>query len=484
MKPIPTTLRTLLVALALGTVGLGRAQVPLGDTFAADERGAALFAYLVDEAQVATLQRLYDRVREALSDGIASLNADLPDGPLSPHRPTDGTCVYLVGTGGTTPRLDGGGDLLTVRRDPFVQPDAHPAAERIVGWWSSDNDVYVIDEFDLVSLAMSLRAWRQRPDFAVGLSAADFDAAWRAAYGYRVSLYGEPRQPESTAVPHGHLVAYHALSQLPLGSVIRSVRLSRDDRRVEVVVESPDSGFLTMHFVAVDFDRLPTITDALEQLPDTASAAVVMSWGLVDCLLAAGYEALPPDSGHASIMAYFAAAVQQAPGFVGLARELCRGFEGAEAEPLLGLGEGRTCDDATPEELTGLAAVIAVAGFSERARAAIEWEAIVGPHAYFAAAGNQGLGFPMPPAAWPEVTGVEACAREGEGGAFQDRATFSNAGSFDPDESLVRALGAWFVSPEAHSVTGEALGYWGTSFAAPTAALRFLAREFVSLTCP
>src|SRR5690606_36632414 len=60
----------------------------------------------------------------------------------------------------------------------------------------------------------------------------------------------------------------------------------------------------------------------------------------------------------------------------------------------------------------------------------------------FASAGNQGLPFSMPLAAWPSIVGVEACTRD------QGRSSFSNAASLAPrvSDQSVRALGAWFAT--------------------------------------
>ncbi len=197
--------------------------------------------------------------------------------------------------------------------------------------------------------------------------------------------------------------------------------------------------------------------------------------------MAAGYEALPPDSDYGSIMEYFAAAIRAQPDFVEFARGLCWIFDDAGAGQLLELAEGQSCEDLPEKQVVGLAAVTAVAGFSEFAVGPdqIVWDPDPGCHVYFAAAGNQGLGFPMPPASWSGVRGVEANVL-GE----TNKASFSNVGSVTPVDDQVRALGAWFVSPEVHSTDEVPLGYWGTSFAAPTAALQYLSVADQPENCP
>jgi subtilisin family serine protease len=102
-----------------------------------------------------------------------------------------------------------------------------------------------------------------------------------------------------------------------------------------------------------------------------------------------------------------------------------------------------------------------------RAQEAVGWSGQPGGVRYFAAAGNQGFAFPMPPAAWPGVIGVEACS-----GTSMERDTrFSNRGTTTASvaQPAHRARGAYFASPEA--LDGAALVYWGTSFAAPSAAV-------------
>ena len=471
------------IALVLvATSSVVTAQGTLNVTLAADARGAALFEELLQDSD--HLVARYAEVRRAMSDGLRALGAELSD-----KLPTTGICVHLVGTSGATPRLDGGGDVLAAMGDRFdpQRANAHPSQERILEYHDGTH-LYVIDEFSIEALAVLLRGLIGRADVAqhFGLS-PDVDPLWQATYGYRIALVGDPEQPESTSVPHGHLVAYHLLSQLPQNSMIQNVRMSPNERRVEVDVQHGESSLMKIHFVAMEFARLSTIPIALNELPDDGSAAVVLSWGLVDCLLAAGYAALPAESGFETIMEYFAAAVRAMPDFEGYLRDVCRAFDEARYGHLLGFTQGQSCNNAPAEHLVGLATVIAVAGFSELARAQVEWELAPEQHRYFAAAGNQGLGFPMPPAAWPEVVGVEACAAEvDENGnpsasPYSTKASFSNVGPFAGTDAA-RALGAWFQTPEVRS-DGEPLGYWGTSFAAPTAALRYLATESQTETC-
>ena len=307
-------------------------------------------------------------------------------------------------------------------------------------------------------------------------------------YGYRVRPQGDPHpdpapQPEAASVPHGHLVAYHLLSQLPVGTQIEDVRMPGADR-LEIVVRDPQRVQTSIHLVGIDFDDFYSIRAGLVAVPNDDDAVVVLSWGLVDCELAAAYARLPEDPSVTTIMEFFGAALHAVAGeLVDFAELLCVEFEKAGKVDLLDIPQGQDCATVAPEHLVGLAAVVAVAEFSEAAFAALDWtpdEATT----HFAAAGNQGLGFPMPPASWSEIVGVEACADLADGSSPPDKASFSNVGSMPFDDHWTRALGAWFQTPEVHPMSNAPLGYWGTSFATPTAALRNVAVGFNTRTCP
>lgn len=455
----------------LATSSVVAAQGTLAATHASDERGAALLEFLLANDDLR--DDLYARVRGALTEGMRIL------APLPAHEvPAAGVCAYLVGTGGSTPRLDGGGDLLAAIGGLFDRTRAfmHPSIERVHGYPHQGPALVIVDEFSLEALAVSLRRFIEH---GIDADIGGDDPLWEATYGYRISLRGEePRQPESTRVPHGHLVAYHALSQLPRGSRITGVTMP-NDRRVEVDVYNADFGELAVHFVDIDFDDIASIRDGLSEATNVADAALVLSWGMVDCELAARYAALPADSSIDTIMEFLVAALREdATAFESLARRLCAAFVGPMPQAL-DLPTGTTCQDVPIGYLVGLAPIVAVAGFSDLARAGLDPHPVAG-RSYFAAAGNQGLGFPMPPASWPEVIGVEACAADTFGSPLPDRASFSNVGAVGDGEAPSLALGAWFVTPEVRTDEYGAgdpshLGYWGTSFAAPTAALRFIA---------
>lgn len=461
---------SVIAVVLLATSSVVAAQGALAATHASDARGAALLEFLLANDDVRS--DLYVRFRSALTEGMRIL------APLPAHEvPPAGVCAYLVGTGGSTPRLDGGGDLLAAVGGPFERTRAfmHPSIERLHGYPHQGPALVIVDEFSLEALAVSLRRFIEH---GVNARIGAYDPLWEATYGYRISLRGEPRHPESTWVPHGHLVAYQALSQLPRNSRITGVTMP-NDRRVEVDVYNAEFGELAVHFVDIDFDDIGSIRDGLSEATSVGDAALVLSWGLVDCELAARYAALPADSSIDTIMEFLVAALREDDtAFESLARRLCAAFVGPMPQAL-DLPTDTTCESVPIEYLVGLAPIVAVAGFSDLARDGLDPHPVAG-RSYFAAAGNQGLGFPMPPASWPEVIGVEACAADTNGSPLPDRASFSNVGSLGDGEAPSLALGAWFVTPEVRTDEYGAgdpshLGYWGTSFAAPTAALRYIA---------
>lgn len=83
-----------------------------------------------------------------------------------------------------------------------------------------------------------------------------------------------------------------------------------------------------------------------------------------------------------------------------------------------------------------------------------------------AAAGNESLPFPLPPASFRCVIGVAASLTSDPG----TRASWSNRGGFTVDDDRTE-LGAFFRTGRHGDGEGEELFYGGTSFAAPLAAL-------------
>lgn len=389
-------------------------------------------------------------------------------------------CAYLVGTGGN-PRVDGGGNLLALAPAFLATTEGHAAGRsdyRIVSEPVTRPTLYILDDFHIESLLHSLSV-RLKEDVISVDEVDGFQDLWRALVGYVLDL--DAVSDVEVSISHGHLVAFHALAQLPERTVIQDVsrRSASGADRLVLTMRVGASPTFEVHLVDIDFDDLESIGEAMRTVgspPENTVHVVNMSWGLVDCALARAYDADgatstdEPASEYDSLAAYLRAALEESQGFLEKVAELC-----VELQPLLAdrLGlddpDDLRCDD--PHVLASLGTAAVVADVSSRARSVLD-DSVASEVAYFVAAGNQGLAFPMPPAGWTGFVGVEACALGSPG-----RSSFSNAGSsIDAQGGTVRALGAWFdvdlvaIDEASGSLLGP-LGYWGTSFAAPTAAM-------------
>lgn len=383
-------------------------------------------------------------------------------------------CVELVGTG-TKPRLDGGGDLLTVL-DRQEDRDRLTSGVPARGLPDGHTEFVVIDEFDLLALTVSLDLHRRlQPQSGLFTSNVldDGDRShWRPFYGFRLDVV-DPRAPEATVVPHGHLVAFHALAHFGRAEIVDVILES--ERHAIVSLATQDDRTVRLHLLDVDFDDVATIREAVRTVPSLGGphgpvpTFVIMSWGLVDCALADRYAAegsTTPVGEFDNLADYLAAVFAASDGtaVATLLRGLCEAVEPIVA-PII--GGGFTCTNASPAQLAEIGSIGVLAEMDVRAQEAVGWSGQPGGVRYFAAAGNQGFAFPMPPAAWPGVIGVEACS-----GTSMERDTrFSNRGTTTASvaQPAHRARGAYFASPEA--LDGAALVYWGTSFAAPSAAV-------------
>lgn len=384
-------------------------------------------------------------------------------------------CASLPGTGGV-PRVDGGGNP---RMDggygahpgdwggtlfapfppmnpslwPYAATDGHEVAFPLaVAVGRPQTRMAVIDAFDVYVFE------------AVG-NDAELDAAelWTILIA---DLLGG--RVEASPVPHGNLVLYHllALWAHPDGLHVR-LREAGNHRVLLVRARTWDRE-VELHLLEITYGDVSTIDDAMQAARALGDVVVVASWGLVDCALAAGYHAEAEEgrasaSAPATFAAYLAAALEASSEAAELMESLCAAFK-VEIHEAIGPVD---CSDPSSR---GLLTVAALAQMDVWARGAVGWDAF-GDTVVFASAGNQGLPFPMPPAAWPGVVGVEACMA-GEPG---QRAEFSNVGAIGLSrEFSARALGAWFATP-ARGSSSETLGYWGTSFAAPAAAAAYAA---------
>ena len=92
---------------------------------------------------------------------------------------------------------------------------------------------------------------------------------------------------------------------------------------------------------------------------------------------------------------------------------------------------------------------------------------------YVASAGNFGLGYPMYPAAWPEVVGVSSQNAAEPAGFEPEKSGFSNSGE-------VMAPGAVYLLGSSDAAGTRVIGYAGTSFSAPVVSL-FTALDLMAL---
>lgn len=383
----------------------------------------------------------------------------------------DDLCGYIGGSGGTS-KLDGGGWLATLNPRDFDQV-RDPVTIDVAAALFREPPVrlVVIDEFELQALAFAIGALQDRP-FAHPFVASGLATSMEAGL----------------EVAHGHLVAHHVAALLNQ----RGFRLSPSTelqvreaaQRLRLTFERDDGTSVAVDLYDAEFDRLESLEAALVEVAVSASidgpAAVVLSWGLTGCALRDSYtwwEARPAGSASAAVfprLSDFAVAVTSAydgfitaTGAIPVTRTIC---DAVSAFSRSGAGGSDDLECGNLEVRASVATTVLFASY-----AAIAEEALGGAsstraatmsdaHLYFAAAGNDGLPYPMPPASFDGIVAVAACKPTGP-----ERAWFSNEGDHDEDGIEAIALGAWF--PVRFRAEDLRLGYWGTSFAAPLAAL-------------
>jgi hypothetical protein len=369
------------------------------------------------------------------------------------------TCARLLGAGGSS-KLDGGGNLVAASPTFFERGMVVEPTDIVAGLTPSPaiGTIVIVDHFDLGSLKDSLSA----------MSSHDRGALWNAFYA------------ADSNVPHGHLVAYHALAHLDWTELELPSNQSGNDR-LEFTLKFGTADVVQVRLAHIQYDDMSSIETAMAE-SNQGGAIVVTSWSLVDCALATQYSELSAaGTAPETFVDYMRAALDAAGDSANLMHDLCTAF--LHSSP--SVSDDIDCSD--PEDLLDLGTIAAIAAMSVQASEDVgmreedgswdrSWDPVMSA-TVFAAAGNQGLPFPMPPAAWPPVIGVEACTR-----AVPGRSRFSNAGSLGPGygDRAVRALGAWFATNEWLEDTDDEnartrLGYWGTSFAAPAAAMNFAA---------
>jgi len=391
-------------------------------------------------------------------------------------------CATLAGTGGNprmdggggNPRMDGGG-MTTLAPFPAFGPRwPYAVAE---GYWVALDGIAVADvpgrPVAVIDVFRFEEGDLEQFDGETGLQVHDL---------WRILIAGFLQESaEEGSVPHGHLVLFHLLaSWAGKGRLVVGYVLGADGPDLRVSAPSwPDDWSVSVHLLGIEYDKVTTIANAMSAArliaqESTSDLLVVTSWGLVDCTLDAAYLApadptTEPDTGPADFADYVATSLASSPEQMALLAELCWAFRD-EIAAAVGV-DNVPCHE--PKFLTSIGRLLTYAALAQmdaRARRAIDWSGDVGTTVVLASAGNQGLPFPMPPAAWPGVVGVEACM-VGDWGA---KAEFSNVGTTgELGKASARALGAWFSTPEVASDGSTPLGYWGTSFAAPAAAAAF-----------
>ena len=372
-------------------------------------------------------------------------------------------CAFLAGNGGN-PRVDGGSGTGRVDGGGLLQPLVQPfePVDLDHAWTGSleapveSVSLAIIDAFDLPWLLDLSQAASSSPDS---------NDAW-LEFVREVTIARAMPIPDGHGweVPHGHLVFYHALRALSYPAIQRAhVQWQQlDDRhvRLELTVGEVPHVIDLFH---MEFDGLHGLVEALDLVhtDDFEDHQVVMSWGISDCAVVESYEdAAASGAGSVSYLVHLNVLVADHVGRE-LIEELCTAF--APYLPVVPTSDGEAalpCDDA-------FATVVALVELDLQAADHADWpgdQAAGDRTRLFASAGNQALPFPMPTAAWPGVMGVAACSP-----SEPAKAWFSNRGDYLPWEHVV-APGAWFASNLLGALDEDA-GYWGTSFAAPYAAI-------------
>jgi hypothetical protein len=383
----------------------------------------------------------------------------------SPNRRFDDaeTCAFLAGAG-SKPRLDGGVGALATHDPTWDSPVVD--WDQLGGTWPQV-DVVIVDEFDFKGL---LLAMLPLPGQAF---ASDDAPGWRNAVAdATVRPFVDAMSPPPYDVPHGHLVLHHLLALLGgheiavTSLVVSEVNEHGDLGRMAIELAIQDRPF-TLHLEGIRYRDVSTIKVAMHGVVETYGhqTAVVTSWGLVDCDLANRYRDVIAGNPNAppSMGAYLERLIRESPASVRtMIVEVCRAFERwLQHSPYADGDPPPTCDD--PFVLA-----LILTQMELKAAKDTEWPflppndpSVATPYGrVFASAGNQQLPFPMPPAAWPGVLGIASCDLSSE------LAWYSNVGDY-LDQEHVRAPGGWFPV----EINGFDVGYWGTSFAAPHAAL-------------
>jgi hypothetical protein len=398
-------------------------------------------------------------------------------------------CAFLAGTGGTvrvdggggTVRVDGGGVVLSERPAFFAPGDVIAS---VGGAPFPTRDLVIVDEFDLDELASILRDGPLDRLHESGLASGErADLLWELVYGGVVERAGG--QVDQTPVPHGHLVLYHALASIGTPFWIESVDHHPGADVLTLDLRAFDGQETLVHAMTMQYDDSDNIRDVVGRaLRGFQDASINLSWGLTSCALAEAYSAAGTDDpatteAHTSFVDFIDQTLAESGDAAQILIDLCEALvTGGVVAPHDGQDPMDACIGSDPHQPDYSVLVWTMLAELERGLRMLadrsEWPldeiGTVSNIAVHASAGNQSLPFPMPPAAFAGIMTVTACT-SGSQLEGLPTARFSNAEDFVPHEQ-VGAAGAWFRAPEAAQLSGvPELGYWGTSFASPFAAL-------------
>ena len=375
--------------------------------------------------------------------------------------PPISACAFADGSSGV-PKIGGGGeDMLGPREKAAGLAPSQPAPLAPGGpaWMT----MVIIDEFDFGQMAGG-------DVHTVDMSAG----AGGTTLGPDDLLHGtgstNPLDP-----PHGNLVIFHILRLMaPTGPVtFQRLPITGPAGQALWTVGMPGR---TLALIDVDYDDGDSVLSSLGLI--ARGAVVNLSWNIFECQIIDDYQLVSdvirdanasgnPTTPIPTLLDYLKAAlatVQSNSDFEGL----CTGLM-PQPPPAPALTNEERC-----ASVLALAAVLEMEHFAKKEYFA-DLERLFDPDegpvaTLFAAAGNQGLTFALAPASWQGVNAVAACFQTTE---VSSKAQFSNAplklGGPDADYEFT-APGAWFAV-DFTGPSGEPLGYWGTSFAAPHVAI-------------
>lgn len=450
---------------------------------------------------------LYERVRSHDSIGAQLLEAitapvgeELEGSDNASLVPGAAVCIHFAGAG-ANPRWDGGGGLVSTAIGPEADPrlafadailQVHEWGDHVRHWAPQSGGgarIVIVDEFDLETLLGSGDA----------SGSVDLRDAWTVLVDDVKAARGD-LSALAQSVPHGHFVLYHMLRTLEPAEAAPSIRVVDDGHGGARIDIGNATHAVTIHIVHVTFEDVASIRRGLVTAADIARdtsgqpGIVNLSWALVDCAIEAAYrvsfDGSDTDEHRQDFARYVASLVAKLDddALSDLLTEICF----VDEDLFFDLTGVQECSSvAEPRDLVAIVAIGALAASDVRARGEVEFDRLDVPHSsdappmFVAAAGNQGLSFPMPPAAWDGVLGVASCQPPApqDAGRF-GMSFFSNVPAFaaDGDVAGAIAVGAFFALRTDDTVGGAWIGYYGTSFAAPAVAAFIATRGWNSVS--